>query len=210
MPQALPVIGAAVGIASGIKSLSTPSAPKTPPPPPNLTPEQARAQAEEILNPLYGEHLKNALKLVDRANIRRGFFGQLPGAALARSTAADIETRKAQAIGQLTGQLQQMNAQQAAQHAQLALQSHRQNLMADQARLAGIGTMFNSLGALQQLWPQYWSQWFPGPDVGQGLASMSWLVSQGYGLPGTANPSTTYQLTPPIPSPGTYRLPRLW
>ncbi|MCK9328172.1 MAG: hypothetical protein M0P69_21930, partial [Bacteroidales bacterium] len=49
--------------------------------------------------------LQNALKAVDQSNIRRGFFGQLPGAALSRSTAADIGAKKAQAIGQLSNQL---------------------------------------------------------------------------------------------------------
>lgn len=210
MPQALPALAATATIASAVSSMSSPRAPQLPPAPPTLTMEQARQEAQNVLNPLFGEHLKNALKEVDRANIRRGFFGQLPGAALSRSTAADIGTRQQQAIGQLTGQLQGMSAQQAAQHAQLALQSHRQNLMADQARLAGLGAAFQGLGQIRELWPTQWSQWFPGPNPTQTLNAMPGLVAQGYGT--TPLPTTTpspFQLMPMVPTAGTFRLPSM-
>lgn len=210
MPAALPVIAAGVTIASGLRSLSAPSAPQLPPPPPTLTWEEAREEARRVLDPLFGEHLKNALKAVDKASIRRGFFGQLPGAALSRSTAADIATRQAQAIGELTGHLQGMTAQQAAQHAQMALQRHQQNLLADQQRLSGLGTALQGLGQIQNLWPHVWAQWFPGSTFAQNVANAGNLLSMGYGMPGTVNPSTTFRLTPPVPTSATYSLPSLW
>lgn len=79
--------------------------PAMPEPGPTLSYDEAQKRAQDQLNPLYGETLQNALKAVDQSNIRRGFFGQLPGAALSRSTAADIGAKKAQAIGQLSNQL---------------------------------------------------------------------------------------------------------
>lgn len=79
--------------------------PAAPTPEPTLSYAEARQRAQDQLNPLYGQTMEKALKAVDESNIRRGFFGQLPGAALSRSTAADIEANKAAAIGQLSNQL---------------------------------------------------------------------------------------------------------
>jgi hypothetical protein len=91
---------------------------------PRLSSTEAKIRAEEQLSPLYKETLDKALEEVDRSNIRRGFFGQLPGAALSRSTAADIETRKAQAIGQLTNQLVGQSEESARAQEALALQQY--------------------------------------------------------------------------------------
>lgn len=79
--------------------------PKAPSAPPALSYNEARSQAEAFYNPMYSDLMQKTLKAVDESNIRRGFFGQLPHAAMARSTAADLESQKAQAIGQLANQL---------------------------------------------------------------------------------------------------------
>src|SRR5690606_28771963 len=108
---------------------------------------------------------------------------QLPGAALSRSTAADIATRQAQAIGQLAGQLQGMTAEQARQHALLALQSHRQNLLADQARLAGLGSMLGGFQNIRDLWWDQWAKWFGPGTAGTGLAAAPQVIQQGWPTP---------------------------
>jgi len=98
--------------------------PKLPEPPPTLSYAEAKTRAEGQLNPLYDELLDKSLKAVDDSNIRRGFFGQLPGAALSRSTAADVSTRKAQAIGQLTNQLVGQSEEAARAQQALGLQKY--------------------------------------------------------------------------------------
>ena len=95
--------------------------PQAPPREPTLSYAEAQQMARDFYDPMYGDLMEQALNAVDQNNIKRGFFGQLPGAALARSTAADVENKKAQAIGQFANQLvgqSQQNAlglQQAAQ-----------------------------------------------------------------------------------------------
>lgn len=74
-------------------------------PPPVLSWEEAQARAQSRLNPLYEEQLEKTLEAVDRDTMKRGFFGQLPAAALRRSTAADIERAKMAAIAELANQL---------------------------------------------------------------------------------------------------------
>lgn len=79
--------------------------PQVPTMKPALSYDAAQQQAQEFYNPMYGELMNKSLDAVDQSNVRRGFFGQLPGAALQRSTAADVENKKAQAIGQFANQL---------------------------------------------------------------------------------------------------------
>lgn len=132
--------------------------PSLPPPPPTLSAEEARQRAMGQLDPLYAENLQKALEQVDYNNIRRGFFGQLPGAELARSTAADIETRKAQAIGQLANQLTGQSEEGARAQQALALQARQQELqhMLSQQQLqrqtfeANRGSQLGLIGALLQ------------------------------------------------------------
>lgn len=112
---------------------------------PGLSYDEALRQAGDVLNPMYDERLQQSLQEVDRHNIARGFFGQLPGAALSRSTAADIERSRA---GQIAGLAQQMigQSQQAAlQQQQLAIQQAAQRQ----------GTFGNVLGAIGTGWNIY-------------------------------------------------------
>jgi len=115
--------------------------------PPTLTLGEATDQARDVLNPLYDQQLQDNLKQVDRHNLQRGFYGQMPGDALARSTAAEIERSRAGQIASLAQQMQGQSQQQALQQQQLAMQyalgkgDQRQNMWSN---LLGAGT--NLLG----------------------------------------------------------------
>lgn len=90
--------------------------------PPTLTIEEAEQQAQKLLNPLYDEQLEKNLQAVDRSNIARGFYGQMPGDAFKRSTAGEIESARAGQIASLAQQMQGQSQQQALQQQQLAAQ----------------------------------------------------------------------------------------
>ena len=133
--------------------------PQTPAMGPTLTGQEATQRATAQLDPLYGETLEQALKDVDNFNIRRGFFGQVPGAALSRSTAADINTRKAQAIGQLSNQLVGQSEEGARANQALAQQQFGQeaNMImsafnaAQNEKQAQMGNLINAVNALLAL-----------------------------------------------------------
>lgn len=169
MPAALPWITAGTMVYNAVKQPPMPPQPKT------LSMDQARGQAQQMLNPLFDEQLQEALKRVDQSNIQRGFFGQAPGAALSRSTAADVETRRAQATGQLGAQMQGMSWDQAMQHAQLAYtaqQAQHQNLM-------------NSLGYVQDRMPNVWDSLFTQRPTTAGVEA---TMNRGF-LPGNLSAS---------------------
>src|SRR5690606_5171370 len=127
-----PLVGAVVS------SALSPRPPSAPPPPPTMSREEAVERAQATLNPPYRDILNESLRNLQRQQIARGFFGQLPGAALERSTAADIETRRAQQIAQLA---EEMIGQ---EHAR-AMDSARQRLAAEQARWAGQQQRFQNI-----------------------------------------------------------------
>lgn len=90
--------------------------------PPTLSYDEALEQAQGVLNPLYDEQLEKNLQTVDRGNLSRGFYGQMPGDALKRSTALDVERARAGQIASLAQQMQGQSQQQALQQQQLAAQ----------------------------------------------------------------------------------------
>jgi len=96
---------------------------------PVLSREEALQLAQSMLNPLFDEQLQETLRRVDIENIRRGFFGQAPGAALSGARAADVERSRAAAIAnlaeQMVGQSQQAALQAAALAQQGVLQQHQ-------------------------------------------------------------------------------------
>src|SRR5690606_15689918 len=185
MPQALPYIVAAAQIYTAFRPQPRV---ELPPPPPTLTMEEARQQAEAILNPLYNEQLQETLRQVQLANIRRGFYGQSPGAELSQRAAADIESRRAQNIAQLASQLQGMTWEQAAQHAQLALQNTRAALASDP--LVRAAQAINILQGVQALWPTWWSQAFNQPITSP--LDQAWhVLRQGWIQITPAGPQTT-------------------
>ena len=95
--------------------------------PPTMDQSQALSQARSMVNPLYDRQLRDNLAAVDRSNISRGFYGQMPGDALARSTAADIETARAGQTANMTNQLMSQNfAQRQSAHQQMLNQQNMQ------------------------------------------------------------------------------------
>ncbi|MFZ5650153.1 MAG: hypothetical protein ACOY4I_04775 [Bacillota bacterium] len=106
--------------------------------PPTLSFVEAQARAKGQLDPLYDDTLKKTLEAVDESNIRRGFFGQMPGAALSRSTAADIENRRIGAINSLANNLVGKSESDAKAQQQIALQQqqHQANLLMDAFKTA--------------------------------------------------------------------------
>lgn len=90
--------------------------------PPTLSYDEALEQAQGVLNPLYDEQLEKNLQAVDRGNLSRGFYGQMPGDALKLSTALDVERARAGQIASLAQQMQGQSQQQALQQQQLAAQ----------------------------------------------------------------------------------------
>ena len=90
--------------------------------PPTLSYDEALEQAQGVLNPLYDEQLEKNLQTVDQGNLSRGFYGQMPGDALKRSTALDVERARAGQIASLAQQMQGQSQQQALQQQQLAAQ----------------------------------------------------------------------------------------
>ena len=105
-------------------------------------------QATETLNPIYDERMQQTLRNVDKELIQRGFFGQLPGAALAGSRAADVERAKAAAIASLGGQMQTQSQEQALAQQRLAAewalnQSNLWNQM-QQQKIQGLGNLLHT------------------------------------------------------------------
>lgn len=179
MPNALPWIMAGTAL---INTFRPQPSVQLPPPPPTLTMEEARRQAEAILNPLFNEQLQETLRQVQLANIRRGFFGQAPGAELSQRSAADIESRRAQNIAQLASQLQGMTWDQAAQHAQLAMQAAQLQANDPLARMASFASI---MGGIQQMWPTWWSQTFSQP-ISNPLDNAGRVLQQGWLNPGAS------------------------
>jgi hypothetical protein len=130
-------------------TLSGPPAPPPPPePPPTLGWDEAMKRATETLSPIYDERMQQTLGNVDTDLIQRGFFGQLPGAALAGSRAADVERAKAAAIASLGGQMQTQSQEQALAQQRLAAEwaMNQSNLwnQTQQQRQAGLGNLLNT------------------------------------------------------------------
>lgn len=169
MAEALPFIQGALGLAQLAQTVSGPPAPPpAPKAPPTLGWDEAMRQATETLNPIYDERMQQTLRNVDKELIQRGFFGQLPGAALAGSRAADVERAKAAAIASLGGQMQTQSQEQALAQQRLAAewamnQSNMWN-QTQQQRQAGLGGLLSTalnypLQHYQTTWEWPWDTW---------------------------------------------------
>ena len=165
----LPFIQGALMLAQLGSTLSGPPAPPPPPePPPTLGWDEAMKRATETLSPIYDERMQQTLGNVDTDLIQRGFFGQLPGAALAGSRAAEVERAKAAAIASLGGQMQSQSQDQALAQQRLAAewamnQSNMWN-QTQQQRQAGLGGLLSTalnypLQHYQTTWEWPWDTW---------------------------------------------------
>ena len=119
--------------------------------PPTLTYDEALKQSQDVLNPLYDEQLEKNLQAVDRSNIARGFYGQMPGDAFKRSTAGEIESARAGQIASLAQQMQGQSQQQALQQQQLAAQyALSKGQMAHNSIGMGMDFLINTANLLNQ------------------------------------------------------------
>jgi hypothetical protein len=162
--EALPFIQAALGLAQLVQTFQGPQVPPMPEKPPTLGWDEAMRRATETLTPIYDERLQKTLEGVDKELIARGFFGQLPGAALAGARAADVERAKAAAIAALGGQMQSQSEEQALAQQRLAAewainQSNLWNQM-QQQRQQGILGSLNYWNMFRELFPTTWTNWF--------------------------------------------------
>src|SRR5690606_39066117 len=76
-----------------------------------------------------------------------------------------------------------MTYEQAAQHAQLALQNAR--LQAANDPLTRMASFANIMGAIQQMWPTWWSQTFYQP-ISNPLDNAGRVLQQGWLNPGAS------------------------
>jgi hypothetical protein len=149
MAEALPFIQGALGLA---QLAQTVQGPPKPPPAPELPPtlgwDEAMRRSTETLSPIYDERMQNTLAGLDKELIQRGFFGQLPGAVLAGSRAADVERAKAAAIASLGGQMQSQSEDQALAQQRLAAEwAMNQSALwnqTQQQRQQGLGNLLNT------------------------------------------------------------------
>jgi hypothetical protein len=183
--------------------------PPQPPPPPELPPtlgwDEAMRRATETLSPIYDERMQQTLAGVDKDLISRGFFGQLPGAALAGSRAADVERAKAAAIASLGGQMQSQSEEQAFAQQRLAAEwaMNQSNLwnQAQQQRQAGLGGLLSTalnypLQHYQTTWEWPWDTWGGGQQAAQG-ANLTPKATYALGQMGTQyfNPAETVPIS---------------
>ena len=155
MAQALPWLMAIQTAANIAQTVTQPR----PQPPPVLSWDEAMERAQQTLNPVYDQMLQDTLRQVDLSNIRRGFFGQAPGAAMSADAASRLESQRASQIAQLANQMVGQSAAQAAQLQALAqsqLQQRQQSLLGTAGVLSGLAetwpTLFsvpNIFGTLQ-------------------------------------------------------------
>jgi len=126
---------------------------------PVLSREEALQLAQSMLNPLFDEQLQETLRRVDIENIRRGFFGQAPGAALSGARAADVERSRAAAIANLAEQMVGQSQQAALQAAALAQQGVLQQYQLAQQQWQNMSN--NIMRGIQTglLGAQMWSDW---------------------------------------------------
>lgn len=116
--------------------------------------DAAWEQADAILSPQFQRQMDTTMADLDRHNMSRGFYGQMPADVMKRSTAGDMTM-------QHQGNVAQLAAQMALQQGQLGLQ---QQQLANQQR----GAMWGGIGQfVGQLAPHAFDFWkekgFPLP-----------------------------------------------
>jgi len=146
----LQLIGAGKGIYDMFHREAQPAAP------PVLGYDEALSRAEASLNPVYDRQLRDTLQQVDNANMSRGFYGQLPGDVLSRSTAADIQGQRIAQIANLAQQMSQQSAQNSLTSQQLAAQWAQQQAANRQQGLASLLNTGTNIGSwVSNLWQNF-------------------------------------------------------
>lgn len=208
MPQALPYLMGAQAVVSLINQLNPPRPPSGPQIP-TLSYDEAVQRAQQALNPIYQQALQETLRDVQQDVMRRGFFGQLPGAALSQDAAARIESGRAAAIANLANQMVGQSLDAALRQQALAQQYA---LAAMQSRQQAVPQFVQTGIKLLETFPQLLTrqvlsdaqdavQNLPGlPTTGETTPALS-NITPTYGNMGLANQALPYQLqmsfTPP-------------
>jgi hypothetical protein len=104
-----------------------------------LTQDQANEQSGKTLNPIYDKIVDKNLSNLDKSNMARGFYGQLPGDVLKRSTEGDLRNQQSAAIANLSNQLVGQSRDYASSLAQQAMQAKQQEYN-------NIGNFVNTVG----------------------------------------------------------------
>lgn len=168
-------------------------------PPPTLSLDQATQQAQQMLNPLFDRQLQQNMQAVQGDLMRRGFFGQAPGAAIERSTAADVEAARAASTADLGQQMHfqsqqlaipfhQMNQQMAMHQGNLGLQ---RQALAQQGQQANLSNMLQFAALTDQV-PSGLQQAFGGGGPGAfGSGGLQPTLTAGQGIRGGGLPPMT-------------------
>lgn len=99
-----------------------------------LTFEQARPRAAGAVNPEYNAQLQQTLDYLQRQQVARGMYGQMPADAFTQGQAANIEGMRAQAIIDYANRLVEQSKATALQNKGLDIQSSYQaGMLANQA-----------------------------------------------------------------------------
>lgn len=111
--------------------------------------DEALAQAQQTLNPIYDKQLEQVMRQSDKDLISRGFYGQLPGDALGQSRRWNVLNDKTTAIASLAGQTKNQSQQNALQANQLAMQYA---LGQGNMRLQALPQTWENLQNLDMVW----------------------------------------------------------
>lgn len=182
MPAAIPFLTAAatgLSVVNGIRQLTAPK-------PHVLSMDQAIQQAKSALNPIYDNNVQQSTHNLENNLISRGFFGQLPGAALETYNAGQINNQRAAAIANLAAQLQGQSASQAAQASSSAVQQA-------QAALNAPIQIGQGLQSFQQAFPTTWQHAF-GNNASKVIQHAGSVAAQG------TNPVSTQPVQHPQPT----------
>lgn len=108
-----------------------------------LTFDQAQQQASQQLNPIFDEHLEKTMQGIDRGNINRGFYGQLPGDAMRNDRALDVQRARTQQIGGMANSMVGQSQENSLRQQAMTMQNLQQQLAQSRAQTSQYGQMAN-------------------------------------------------------------------
>lgn len=153
--------------------------------PETLSHDKAKGIAQEQLNPVFEQGLKDALEQVGRNALRSGFFGQLPNVDTEGKIAGDLQLQKASAIAELANQLVGQSEDSAYRQAGFARQQQMDSLNTLLQALTTSGDLrnmdFNNQLALARLLGDRsdsdWNKQFAERQYGDNRSDIGWEKS---------------------------------
>ncbi len=113
---------------------------------PLMSQHDAMQQAKGMVNPIFDQQLETTMKNMDRQNMQRGFYGQVPGDVLKNARALDVERARAGEIANMSHQMLNQNHQNV-----MTQQNRSQQLALSQQQMANQwGLAQQQLGMQQQ------------------------------------------------------------